>query len=107
MLVLFKAYIEKPADMSNKDFYTLWRKESEAALAAKEAGVVKAIWKVAGKPEVVVVMDVESADALDNAFLSLPIWQLGYAHIVKDVEIIPLRSYENWAEDLKKLSEGY
>ena len=106
MLVLFKAYIEKPADMSNKDFYTVWRKESEAALAAKEAGVIKGIWKVAGKPEVVLVMDVESGDALDAAIHSLPIWQLGYAHIVKNVEVIPLRPYGNWAEDLKKLSEG-
>ena len=106
MLILFKAHIEKPADMSNKDFYTVWRKESEAALGAKEAGVIKGIWKVAGKPEVVLVMDVESGDALDDAIHSLPIWQLGYAHIVKDVEVIPLRAYENWAEDLKKLSEG-
>ena len=106
MLIMFKARINKPADMSNKDFYTVWRKEAEAALGAKEAGVIKSIWKVAGKPEVVVVMDVESGDMLDGAVNSLPIWQLGYAHIVSDVEVIPLRPYENWAEDLKTLSQG-
>ena len=51
MLLMFKARINKPADMSNKDFYTVWRKESEAALGAKEAGVIKGIWKVAGNPK--------------------------------------------------------
>ena len=57
MLILLKARINKPADMTNKDFYSVWKKEAEAALAAKDAGVIKAIWKVAGKPEVMVVMD--------------------------------------------------
>ena len=66
MLLMFKARINKPADMSNKDFYTVWRKEAEAALGAKEAGVIKGIWKVAGKPEVVVIMEVESGDMLDQ-----------------------------------------
>ncbi len=106
MLLMFKARINKPADMSNKDFYTVWRKEAEAALGAKEAGVIQGIWKVAGKPEVLVVMDVESGDMLDQAINGLPIWELGYAHIVSDVEILPLRPYENWAEDLKTLSQG-
>lgn len=106
MLVLFKARINKPADMSDKDFYTVWRKESEAALAAVEAGAIKAIWKVAGKPEVVAVMEMDSGDDLDAAVHSLPIWALGYAHIVSDVEIIPLRPYANWAEQLKTLSQG-
>ena len=51
-------------------------------------------------------MDVESGDMLDQAVNELPIWKLGYAHIVSDVEILPLRPYENWAEDLKTLSQG-
>ena len=106
MLILLKARINKPADMANKEFYSVWKKEAEAALAAKDAGVIKAIWKVAGKPEVMVVMDVESGDMLDGAINSLPIWTLGFAHIVSDVEIVPLRPYENWAKDLEDLSKG-
>jgi hypothetical protein len=38
--------------------------------------------------------------------LQLPIWKLGYAHIATNLEVIPLRPYENWAEDLKELSKG-
>lgn len=106
MLVMLKAHLEKPADVSNKEFYGVWLKEAQAALAAKEAGVIKAIWKVAGKPEVMAVMDVDSGDTLDAAVQGLPIWKLGYSHIVTEIDFIPLRPYENWAEDLKTLAQG-
>ena len=68
--------------------------------------MIKAIWKVAGKPEIIAVLEVESGDMLDTAVQSLPLWKLGYSHIVKDIELIALRPYENWAEDLKTLAEG-
>jgi muconolactone D-isomerase len=32
--------IEYPASMSQKDFFSIWAKEAEAALGAKKAGVV-------------------------------------------------------------------
>jgi hypothetical protein len=35
---------------SNKEFYGVWLKEAEVAVAAHKAGVIKGIWKVAGKP---------------------------------------------------------
>ncbi len=103
MLFLLKAQINKPEGISNKEFYGVWLKEAEAAVAAHKAGVIKAIWKVAGKPEVVAVLDVESADVLEAAVLSLPIWKLGYSHMVK-VEWDVVRPYESWYEDLKKLA---
>jgi muconolactone delta-isomerase len=106
MLFLLKTTVAKPADVSNKDFYTVWRKESEAALGAVEAGAIKGIWKVAGKPVIIAVIDVPTADDLDHAIHELPIWKLGYAHVAADIDIIPLRPYENWAEDLKELSKG-
>jgi muconolactone delta-isomerase len=106
MLFMLKTRIEKPADLSNKDFYTVWRKEAEAALEAVKGGAIKGLYKVAGQPVVVAILDVPSADDLDRALHSLPIWKLGYAHIAKDIEITALRPYENWAEDLKTLSEG-
>jgi muconolactone delta-isomerase len=103
MLFMLKAHLEKPENMSKKDFYSVWLKEAEAAVAAQKAGVIKGIWKVPGQTEVIAVLDVESADALEAAVLSLPIWKLGYAHIVTKLEWTPLRPYENWYEDLKKL----
>jgi muconolactone delta-isomerase len=103
MLFMLKARINKPAGISNKEFYGVWLKEAEAAVAAHKAGVIKGIWKVAGNPEVVAILDVESADVLESAVLSLPIWKLGYSHMV-NVEWSVLRPYENWYEDLKKLA---
>ncbi len=56
----------------------MWRQESEAALGAVKAGAIKGIWKVAGKPVIIAVLDVPSADDLDHAMHELPIWKLGY-----------------------------
>jgi muconolactone delta-isomerase len=67
MLFMLKSHISKPEGLSNKEFYGVWLKEAEDAVAAYKAGVIKGIWKVAGKPEVVSILDVESADALDSA----------------------------------------
>ena len=106
MLFMLKVYIDKPAQISNKEFYTVWLKESEAALGAVKAGAIKGLWKAAGTPVVIAILDVPTADDLDRAMHQLPIWKLGYSHIAKDIEIIPLRSYESWAEDLKTLSQG-
>jgi muconolactone delta-isomerase len=105
MLFLLRAKLTKPDGMSNKEFYGIWQKESEAALAGIEAGVIKVAYKVAGKPEVYAVFEAETADDLDHAVHSLPIWQLGYSHLVTELEWIPLRPYAHWAEDLKKLAQ--
>ena len=67
MLFMLKSHISKPEGLSNKEFYGVWLKEAEAAVAAYKAGAIKGIWKVAGKPEVVTILDVESADALESA----------------------------------------
>ena len=106
MLFMLRAHLEKPQNTSNKEFYGVWLKEAEAAVAAYKAGVIKAIWKVAGKPEVIAVLDVDSADTLESAVLNLPIWKLGYSHIVTNLEWEVLRPYESWYEDLKKLAVG-
>lgn len=106
MLFLLKAHLEKPAGVSNREFYGAWKKESEAALEAHRAGVIKGIWKAAGTPDVYAVLDVESADALDQAVQSLPLWKLGVSHFVTQLEMTALRPYENWAEDLKTLAQG-
>ena len=106
MLFMLKTYVAKPANVSNKEFYGVWRQESEAALGAVKAGAIKGIWKVAGKPVIIAVLDLPSVDDLDHAISQLPIWRLGYSHIATELEITALRPYENWAEDLKELSKG-
>jgi len=105
MLFMLKARVEKPADVSNKEFYTVWSAEAQAAIQAVKGGAIKAIYKAAGEPVVIAIMDLPSADDLDRALHELPIWKLGYAHMVK-TEITVLRPYENWADDLKKLAQG-
>jgi muconolactone delta-isomerase len=105
MLFMFHAKLAKPGGMSNKEFYGVWEKEAEAAVAALKAGVMQALYKVPGKAEVVGIMDVHTADDMDHAIHSLPIWKLGYSHIVTELTWTPLRPYENWAEELKQLAQ--
>jgi Muconolactone delta-isomerase len=52
MLFMLHAKLAKPEGMSNKEFYGVWEKEAEAAVAALKAGVIKALYKVPGTPEV-------------------------------------------------------
>jgi muconolactone D-isomerase len=104
MLFMLHAKLAKPEGMSNKEFYGVWEKEAEAAVAALKAGVIKALYKVPGTPEVVSILDVNSADDIDHAVHGLPIWKLGYSHIVAELKWTPLRPYENWAAELKQLA---
>jgi muconolactone delta-isomerase len=106
MEIMMWAKLAKPESASNKEFFEIWYKESVAAIEALKQGAIKNIWKVAGKYEVVAVMEVESGDDLDAIVHSLPIWKLGYAHIVPEISWIPLRSYQNWSNQLKTLKKG-
>ena len=105
MDVMVHAKLHKPDRMSNKEFFGVWKKEAEAALGAVKAGVIKNIWKVAGKYDVIVVISVESVDQIDEIMHSLPIWSLGYDYII-DMEWTILRPYEHWAKQLDKLAAG-
>lgn len=104
MLFMLHAKMAKPEGMSNKEFYGVWEKEAEAVLAAHKAGAIKAMYKVPGLPEIIVIQDIDTADDMDHALHSLPMWKLGYSHIVTELKWTPLRPYENWADDLKKLT---
>ena len=106
MEIMFHAKIVKPESASNKEFFEVWRQESVAAIEAVKAGALKHIWKVAGKYEVIAVLDVDDGDQIDEIIHSLPIWKLGYAHIVPELTWTPLRPYANWAEHLNTLSKG-
>lgn len=104
MLVMMTADLRKPEALSNKEFFEVWYQESLAALEAVEAGAMKAIWKVAGEYQVIAVIDVAEGDDIDEIVHNLPIWRLGYGHIVPKITWKPLRAYANWSAQLKKLS---
>ena len=87
--------IEYPASMSQKDFFSIWAKEAEAALGAKKAGVVLDIWKCVGSRRVIVIANVDSPDTLDQILLDLPIMKLHGQHV--QVEVTPLRRFEDFA----------
>jgi muconolactone D-isomerase len=96
-------HIEYPASMSQKDFFSIWAREAEAALAAKKAGVVIDIWKCVGSRRVIAVVKVDSPDALDQILLDLPIMKEHGHHV--QVDVTPLRRFEDFAADLKKRLE--
>ena len=105
MDVLIHAKLHKPDRMSNEEFFGVWKQEATAALQAVEAGVIKHIWKVPGKYDVLVVLGVDSVDQIDEIIHSLPIWKLGYDYII-DLEWTLLRPYEHWAKQLNELAAG-
>jgi muconolactone delta-isomerase len=101
MLFLLHAKLAKPATMSDKEFYGIWQKETEVASAALKAGLINALYKVAGRTEVVAIVEAKAADDIDALLHGMPIWQLGFSHLVYDVILTPLREYASWAEELK------
>lgn len=99
MLFLLDFTVDYPTSMGQKDLFEIWAKEAEAALAAKKAGTIVDLWKCAGTRRVIAVVDVESHDLLDRILLDLPIMIEHGQHV--EVEISPLRRYEDFAEDVK------
>ncbi|MEM7469128.1 MAG: muconolactone Delta-isomerase family protein [Pseudomonadota bacterium] len=104
MEMLFMADIVKPNGMDDAEFFRIWNEEAIAATAALDAGGIKHLWKAAGRYQVIGVFEFEDGDGMDAALHSLPIWSMGHHELVQNVQWIPLRSYRNWANDLKKLS---
>jgi muconolactone delta-isomerase len=101
MLFLIHVKLKKPHGMSNKEFFSAWQRESVAGREQVASGAP--VYKVAGKYEVVAIVDVPSAAALDEEIHALPIWQEGYQSMA-DVEITALRPYTEWGEQLDRLA---
>jgi muconolactone D-isomerase len=99
MLFHLDFHVEYPADMSQKELFGIWAEEADAALGAKQAGVVVDLWKCVGERRVVAVVEVESHDALDQILLDLPIMKQHGQHV--HVEVTALRRYEDFAADVK------
>jgi len=92
--------VEYPASMSQKDLFSIWAREAEAALGAKKAGVVVDLWKCVGARRVVAIVNVDSLDTLDQILFDLPIMKEHGQHV--QIEVTPLRRYEDFAADVKK-----
>jgi muconolactone D-isomerase len=92
--------IEYPTSLSQKELFSIWANEAEAALGAKKAGVVVDLWKCAGTRRVIAIVNVDSPDMLDQILLDLPIMK-DHGHHVQ-VEVTSLRRYEDFAADVKK-----
>ena len=93
-------HVEYPASMSQKDFLSIWAREAQAALDAKKAGLVVDIWKCVGSRRVIAIVNVNSLDTLDQILLDLPIMKEHGQHV--QVEVTPLRRYEDFAADVKE-----
>lgn len=87
------------ADMTQKEVFSIWVEETEAALAAKQQGIVVDLWKCAGMPRVIAIVDVSSPDMLDQILMDLPIMKQMGQHV--QVEAVSLRRYEDFAADLR------
>ncbi|MCG3108315.1 hypothetical protein L3N51_00596 [Metallosphaera sp. J1] len=99
-LVWFK--IRQPKSLTQRHLMQIWQREAEAALPALKQGVIKGLWKVSGKREVVAVLDVNSHEQLDEILENLPIMkEMGYG---VDIEVYPIHPYENFYELVKKLA---
>jgi muconolactone D-isomerase len=103
MLYLLDFHIEYPATMTQKDLFAIWTREAEAALGAKKAGVVIDLWKCVGSRRVVAVVNVDSPDTLDQILFDLPIMKEHGQHV--QIDVTPLRRYEDFAADVKKRIE--
>lgn len=98
MLYHLDFQIEYAANMSQQDLLMIWAEEAKAALDAKKAGVIVDLWKCVGMRRVIAIIDVSSADLLDQILLDLPIMKKMGQHI--HVNVVSLRRYEDFAIDV-------
>jgi muconolactone D-isomerase len=83
--------------MSLDELWTLWEKEAEAAEPAMDAGKLTG-FKVVGQRRVIGIIDAESHDELDRIFMA----GLPMAHVLEFEEVLPVRRYTDFAEDIRK-----
>ena len=100
MLYHIDFHVSYPREMSQTELFTIWCEEAEAAIGAKTQNIVVDLWKCVGTRRVIAIVNVDSLDELDRILLDLPIMQQHGQHV--DVEVTPLRRYEDFAEDMKQ-----
>lgn len=91
--------VDYSATMSQAELFAIWSEEADAALNAKKAGIIVDLWKCVGTRRVIAIVDVESPDQLDQIMLDLPIMKKMGQYV--QVEVTPLRRYEDFTADIK------
>lgn len=97
-MLVFVDFRVDPKDMSLDELWEAWDAEADAALGALEAGKAVALYKVSGQRRVLGILDVESHDELDRILMA----GLPMAHNLTMAEVLPLREYTAFAEDVKR-----
>jgi muconolactone delta-isomerase len=100
MLYFLDFQVEYGANMTQKDLFSIWSKEAEAALTAKKAGVVVDLWKCVGERRILAVVNVDSPDTLDQILFTLPIMKEMGQYV--NVKVTSLRRYEDFAADVNQ-----
>lgn len=84
--------------LSLEQLFDLWEQEADAALQAKEGGLIKSIFKVVGQRRVIAIVDPADHDMADDILMA----KLPMAHHLKVNSVTPIREYESFAASLKK-----
>ncbi|WNZ27707.1 transporter [Leptolyngbya sp. NK1-12] len=100
MLYHLDFQVEYPTGLSQQELFTVWAEEAEAALGAKQQGIVLDLWKCVGMRRVIAVVDVASPDVLDQILFDLPIMKKMGQHV--QVQVTSLRRYEDFATDVRQ-----
>jgi len=104
MLFFVRFEVTQPANVGNEDLVEIWKREAVAAIGAMDAGAVPHLWKVAGQRVVLGVVDVPTAQNLDQALGSLPIIrEMGPG---MHTEAVPIYDYREFADDLDAGAHG-
>jgi muconolactone D-isomerase len=98
MLYHLDFHVEYPDDMTQQELFAIWKEEADAALGAKQAGVVVDLWKCVGVRRVIAILDVPNPDTLDQILLDLPIMKKLGQRV--QVDVTSLRKYEDFAADV-------
>lgn len=97
MLFFVKVRVDHKG-ISLDQLWNLWEKEAEGAKGAMAAGKVVALYKVAGQRRVIGILNMDSHDEMDRVLMA----GLPMAHHLEFEEILPVREYEKFADDLKR-----
>lgn len=97
-MLVFVDFRVNPKEMSLDELWDAWEEEANAALQAKEAGKVVELYKVSGQRRVLGILDIDSHDELDQIIMA----GLPMAHNLEIAEILPVREYAAFAEDVRR-----
>ncbi|HXV92071.1 MAG TPA: muconolactone Delta-isomerase family protein [Pseudonocardia sp.] len=97
MLFFFSVRVDH-SGLTLDELWDEWEKEADAAQGAMSGGKIKTLYKVSGQRRVVGILDLESHDELDRIVMAgLPL-----ANRLTFEEIVPVREYAGFADDLRK-----